>query len=196
MPKRWRQLLNFVENGRTKKGIEENQALIVVCENNFHGRTTTIVSFSVDRDAYGNYGLFTPGFIVVPYNNAEMLEKVLNEKQNIVGFWWNLSRRSRSLCSRWWLFEKCYDLCRKKTMCCSLPMKCKQELRAPGNCLPAIMKEYILISLFWEKHYGRNLSGFGCIVRSANYGRYSTGQHGSTLRKSDSCCGGGGSTSK
>jgi ornithine--oxo-acid transaminase len=59
-----------------KKGIEENQALIVVCENNFHGRTTTIVSFSVDRDAYGNYGPFTPGFIVIPHNNIEMLENV------------------------------------------------------------------------------------------------------------------------
>ena len=45
----------------------------------------------------------------------------------------------------------------EKTMCCLLQMKCKQELRAQGNCLPAIMKEYIPISLFWEKHYREEL---------------------------------------
>lgn len=69
-----------------KKGIAENAAQIVVCENNFHGRTTTIVSFSIDPDAYTNYGPFTPGFLVIPYNNAEALEKVLNENPNIAGF--------------------------------------------------------------------------------------------------------------
>jgi ornithine--oxo-acid transaminase len=69
-----------------KKGIAENAAQIVVCENNFHGRTTTIVSFSLDPDAYTNYGPFTPGFLVIPYNNAEALEKVLTENPNIAGF--------------------------------------------------------------------------------------------------------------
>lgn len=69
-----------------KKGIAENAAQIVVCENNFHGRTTTIVSFSIDPDAYTNYGPFTPGFLVIPYNNAEALEKVLTENPNIAGF--------------------------------------------------------------------------------------------------------------
>ena len=51
-----------------KKGLLENEAVIVVCENNFHGRTTTIVSFSVDPDAYTHYGPYTPGFVVIPYN--------------------------------------------------------------------------------------------------------------------------------
>lgn len=72
--------------GYEKKGVEENQAKIVVCEGNFHGRTTTIVSFSVDPDAYNNYGPFTPGFIVIPYNDIKALEKVLSEHDNIVGF--------------------------------------------------------------------------------------------------------------
>lgn len=72
--------------GYEKKGLPENQAQIVVCENNFHGRTTTIVSFSIDRDAFNNYGPFTPGFIVIPYNDAEALEKVLAENTNIAGF--------------------------------------------------------------------------------------------------------------
>lgn len=68
------------------KALPENQAQIVVCENNFHGRTTTIVSFSIDREAFNNYGPFTPGFIVIPYNNAEALEKVLADNTNIAGF--------------------------------------------------------------------------------------------------------------
>lgn len=69
------------------KGISENAAKIVVCENNFHGRTTTIVSFSNDPDANQNYGPFTPGFIKIPYNDIAALEEILkNEAQNIAAF--------------------------------------------------------------------------------------------------------------
>lgn len=67
------------------KGIAENQAKIVICENNFHGRTITIVSMSTDPDATNHYGPFTPGFIKIPYNNIPALEKVL-EDPNIAGF--------------------------------------------------------------------------------------------------------------
>lgn len=69
-----------------KKKIAENDAQIVVCAENFHGRTTTIVSFSVDPDAYTDYGPFTPGFIIIPYNDVEALRKVLNENRNVAGF--------------------------------------------------------------------------------------------------------------
>ena len=69
------------------KGISENAAKIVVCENNFHGRTTTIVSFSNDPDANQNYGPFTPGFVKIPYNDLAALEETLrNEAQNIAAF--------------------------------------------------------------------------------------------------------------
>ncbi|WP_312899883.1 ornithine--oxo-acid transaminase [Chryseobacterium taichungense] len=69
------------------KGISENSAKIVVCENNFHGRTTTIVSFSNDPDANQNYGPFTPGFIKIPYNDIAALEEVLiREAENIAAF--------------------------------------------------------------------------------------------------------------
>lgn len=67
------------------KGIAENQALIVVCEGNFHGRTTTIVSFSNDSDAYQNFGPHTPGFILVPYDDVFALEKAL-KLPNVAGF--------------------------------------------------------------------------------------------------------------
>ncbi|MNK19008.1 Ornithine aminotransferase [compost metagenome] len=69
------------------KGISENAAKIVVCENNFHGRTTTIVSFSNDPDANQNYGPFTPGFVKIPYNDLNALEETLkNDAQNIAAF--------------------------------------------------------------------------------------------------------------
>ena len=69
-----------------KKGLAENTAKIIVCENNFHGRTTTIISFSVDADAYTNYGPYTPGFIVIPFNDVDSLEKTLKERTDIAGF--------------------------------------------------------------------------------------------------------------
>jgi len=68
-----------------EKGIPETEAQIVVFENNFHGRTTTIISFSNDEGARKNFGPYTPGFIKVPYDDAEALEKVLKEHKNIAG---------------------------------------------------------------------------------------------------------------
>ncbi len=69
------------------KGISENAAKIIVCENNFHGRTTTIVSFSNDPDANKNYGPFTPGFVKIPYNDINALEETLkNDAPNIAAF--------------------------------------------------------------------------------------------------------------
>jgi len=69
----------------TKKGIPENQAKIIVCEGNFHGRTITIVSMSSDPDAYNGFGPFTPGFITIPYNDLDALSKAL-EDPNVAGF--------------------------------------------------------------------------------------------------------------
>jgi ornithine--oxo-acid transaminase len=68
-----------------KKGIPENQAKIIICEGNFHGRTTTIISMSTDPDARKNFGPYTPGFEIIPYNNADALAKSL-EDPNVAGF--------------------------------------------------------------------------------------------------------------
>lgn len=68
------------------KGIPENQAQVIVCENNFHGRTTTIISFSNDETARKNFGPFTDGFIKIEYDNLEALEKALAASKNIAGF--------------------------------------------------------------------------------------------------------------
>ncbi|MCT4614150.1 MAG: ornithine--oxo-acid transaminase [Marinifilaceae bacterium] len=71
--------------GYTKKGIPENQAKIIVCDGNFHGRTITIVSMSTDPESYAGFGPFTPGFTVIPYNDTQALEKELQDP-NVAAF--------------------------------------------------------------------------------------------------------------
>ncbi|MGA0374649.1 MAG: ornithine--oxo-acid transaminase [Flavobacteriaceae bacterium] len=72
--------------GYQKKGIPENQAQIIVCNNNFHGRTSTIISFSTDRNSKQNFGPYATGFIHVPYDDLDALEAVLETNPNVVGF--------------------------------------------------------------------------------------------------------------
>ena len=67
------------------KGIKENEAKIIVCENNFHGRTTTVISFSNDPVARKNFGPYTPGFIKIPYNDVDALKEALKDP-NVAGF--------------------------------------------------------------------------------------------------------------
>lgn len=71
--------------GYERKGVDENQAVIVVAENNFHGRTSTIISFSSDRNARKNFGPYTPGFIKIPYDDISALQNALEDK-NVVAF--------------------------------------------------------------------------------------------------------------
>ncbi len=65
--------------GYTVKGIPENQAKLVVCDQNFHGRTSTVISFSTDPSSYKHFGPYMPGFIVVPYNDSAALEEALRD---------------------------------------------------------------------------------------------------------------------
>ena len=68
------------------KGIDENKAEIVVCENNFHGRTTTIISFSNDPVARKNFGPYTKGFIKIEYDNLQELQEALENNPNVAAF--------------------------------------------------------------------------------------------------------------
>ncbi len=65
--------------GVVKKGIDNDKVKIICCEGNFHGRTVTVITMSNDPDSYANYGPLTPGFIRIPYNDADALEKALKE---------------------------------------------------------------------------------------------------------------------
>lgn len=69
-----------------KKGIDENEADIIVCENNFHGRTTTIISFSNDPVARKNFGPYTKGFVKIAYDDLDALEEELKSNKNVAGF--------------------------------------------------------------------------------------------------------------
>ena len=73
--------------GYEKKGIPTNEAIVVVCGENFHGRTTTIISFSSDPDAKGNFGPYTPGFVSIPYSDLNALNAILEENgDKVAGF--------------------------------------------------------------------------------------------------------------
>ena len=71
--------------GYEKKGVEENKGQIIVFDQNFHGRTTTIISFSSDSDAKKNFGPYTHGFLKVTYNDVDSLREVFEDHKNIVG---------------------------------------------------------------------------------------------------------------
>ena len=101
--------------GYKVKGIPENEALIIVCEGNFHGRTITIVTMSTDPESYGQYGPFTPGFVQIPYNNTEALEKVLKEKGDKVAAMIvePIQGEAGVYVPDKGYIKKCFDLCHK-----------------------------------------------------------------------------------
>jgi ornithine--oxo-acid transaminase len=71
--------------GYEVKGIEDGKAVIVVCDGNFHGRTSTVISFSSDPSSKKNFGPYMPGFVSIPYNDTAALAKVLDNK-HVAGF--------------------------------------------------------------------------------------------------------------
>ncbi len=99
-----------------KKGVRENQAKIIVCEGNFHGRTITIVSMSTDPDARKDYGPFTPGFITIPYNDLPALEKALADP-DVAGFLVEpIQGEAGVFVPDDGYIKKAYDLCKKNNV--------------------------------------------------------------------------------
>jgi ornithine--oxo-acid transaminase len=72
--------------GYERKAIPESEAILVVADNNFHGRTTTVISFSNDDQAKNNFGPYTPGFINIPFNNVAALEEILANNPKVAAF--------------------------------------------------------------------------------------------------------------
>ncbi len=99
--------------GYKVKGIPQNQAKIVVCNENFHGRTITIISMSTDPDAYSDYGPYTPGFVKIPYNDIEALEKELQDP-NVAAFLVEpIQGEAGVYVPEDGYLKKSYDLCKK-----------------------------------------------------------------------------------
>lgn len=101
--------------GYQKKGIRENEAIIIACEGNFHGRTITIVSISTDPDARADYGPYTPGIEVIPYNDTEALSSFLEEKgEKVAGFLVEpIQGEAGVFVPDDGYLKSCYDLCKK-----------------------------------------------------------------------------------
>lgn len=99
-----------------KKGIKENQAKIIACAGNFHGRTITIISMSTDPDATQHYGPFTPGFEIIPYNDLNALEKALGDP-NVAGFLVEpIQGEAGVFVPDEGYLKKAYDLCKSKNV--------------------------------------------------------------------------------
>lgn len=99
-----------------KKGVEENEAVIIVCKNNFHGRTISIVSASNDPDARKNFGPYTPGIISVDYNDVGALAELLKNK-NVAGFLIEpIQGEAGVVVPDEGYLKKCYDLCKSNNV--------------------------------------------------------------------------------
>lgn len=98
-----------------KKGIPENEAILVFCEANFHGRTIAIVSASTDPTAYMGFGPFLPGIERIPYNDADALEKILSEKGDKVAAFIvePIQGEAGVFVPEEGYVKKCYDICKK-----------------------------------------------------------------------------------
>jgi len=101
--------------GVVKKGIPNDEVMIVCCEGNFHGRTITIITMSNDPDSYANYGPLTPGFIRIPYNDVKALEEVLEKHgKKIAGFLVEpIQGEAGVYVPDEGYLKKSYDLCKK-----------------------------------------------------------------------------------
>ncbi len=99
-----------------KKGIAENEAKIIVCKNNFHGRTITIVSASNDPDARKNFGPYTPGIIAVEYNNAEALKELLKDKTVAAFLIEPIQGEAGVIIPDEGYLKTCYDLCKENNV--------------------------------------------------------------------------------
>lgn len=165
-----------------KKGVSENEALIVVCKNNFHGRTTTIISFSCDADAFQHFGPYTPGFIIIPYNDSAALEKVLKDNPNIAGFLVEpIQGEAGAYVPDEGYLKKCFDLCQQH-----------EVLFIDDEIQTGIARTGKLLACHYENVHpdililGKALSGgvypVSCVLASnAIMDVFHPGQHGSTF---------------
>lgn len=102
--------------GYEKKGIDENQAKIIVCDGNFHGRTINVISFSNDPEMNKSFGPYTPGYEIIPYNNVNALAEALKDK-NVAGFLVEpIQGEAGVIVPDSGYISKCYELCKRNNV--------------------------------------------------------------------------------
>lgn len=99
-----------------KKGVPVNEAKIIVCEGNFHGRTINVISFSTDPEMNKNFGPYTPGYVIIPYNNVNALAEALKDK-NVAGFLVEpIQGEAGIIVPDEGYIAKCFELCKKNNV--------------------------------------------------------------------------------
>ena len=99
--------------GYDVKGVPEGKAKIVVCADNFHGRTITIVSMSTDPSSYGGFGPFTEGFVKIPYNDVSALEKVITDPDTVGFLLEPIQGEAGVVVPDDGYLKACYDICKR-----------------------------------------------------------------------------------
>lgn len=174
--------------GYDVKGVPEGKAKIVVCADNFHGRTITIVSMSTDPSSYGGFGPFTEGFVKIPYNDVSALEKVITDP-DIVGFLLEpIQGEAGVVVPDDGYLKACYDIC-----------KCHNVLFIADEIQSGIGRSGRLLACDWEGVkpdilvLGKALSG-GVTPVSAVFANdeimltIKPGEHGSTYGGNPLAC--------
>jgi ornithine--oxo-acid transaminase len=140
-----------------KKGVPQGRAKIIACENNFHGRTITIVSVSTDPDARKDYGPYTPGFVIIPYNDIAALEKELQDP-DVAGFLVEpIQGEAGVYVPDAGYLKKVSELCRKHNVLL-IADEVQTGIARTGNCSPVIMKMLNRTYLSSEKHFPEEFS--------------------------------------
>lgn len=166
--------------GYSKKGIPQDQAMIVVCNGNFHGRTTTIVGFSSEEKYYKDFGAYAKSFINIPFDDADALEKVLLENPHIVGFLVEpIQGEGGVRIPKTGYLKECYDLCKKHNV-----IFCADEIQTglgrTGRLL-ACSHDRVHPDMFvLGKSLGAGRNAVAVVYAKNEYMCFENGEHGST----------------
>ncbi len=166
--------------GYMKKGIPENKAEIIVCNNNFHGRTISIISFSTEADYKKGFGPFTPGFVTIPFNDASALEKAITK--NTAAFLVEpIQGEAGVYVPDEGYLKKAYDMCKKNNVL-FIADEIQTGFGRTGK-LFACQHENIQPDMFiFGKALGGGVFPVSAIVTSAEVASvFTPGSHGSTF---------------
>ena len=171
------------------KGIPENEALIIVMDGNFHGRTITIVTLSNDPESYSQYGPFTPGFVRVPYDDTEAVRKVLEEKGDKVAalLMEPIQGEAGVYVPHDGFIKECYDLCHKHN-CLFIADEVQTGMGRTGSLLASEQLQFNPEVVTLAKGIAGGVPMGACIFRGKANGVFAAGDHQSTFGGNPLAC--------